>query len=137
MTVEAPAKGGSFADGDETVHFCAQKCREKYAADPAAWREAVDPVCGGKVHRTRSFPKRIEGKPFFFCSEAHREKFQAAAPELPKGTREEVTLDLEGMTCATCALTIEKALRGVAGVKRADVNFAAETAQVAGRVDLG
>ncbi|HWH07760.1 MAG TPA: heavy metal translocating P-type ATPase [Candidatus Thermoplasmatota archaeon] len=51
-----------------------------------------------------------------------------------------VTLKLTGMTCANCAQTIEKALRGTPGVKAASVNLATETAnvQVAGaaRADL-
>jgi P-type Cu+ transporter len=135
----AQPQGGSFADGAEVVHFCNPRCREKYAAAPAAYRESVDPVCGITVHRTRSFPKRVAGKPLFFCSAACRDRQPAelapAAP-LPSGVREEVTLDLEGMTCASCALTIEKALGGVTGVREATVNFAAETAHVKGRVEL-
>jgi Cu+-exporting ATPase len=35
-----------------------------------------------------------------------------------------------GMTCATCAATIEKALSGAEGVKRAGVNLATETASI-------
>ncbi|MHB8947141.1 MAG: cation transporter, partial [Bacillota bacterium] len=38
-----------------------------------------------------------------------------------------VTLDLGGMTCATCAARIEKELNKVAGAK-ANVNFATEKA---------
>jgi Cu+-exporting ATPase len=141
MTVGAEApKGGSFSDGDEVVHFCAVKCREKYAADPAAWRTAVDPVCGMTVKRTRSFPRRVDGKPSFFCSEACRDKF-VAPPETPATTPTapaqagDVTLELGGMTCASCALTIEKALSSVPGVASAAVNFAAERARVRGQVD--
>ncbi|MBP7280622.1 MAG: copper-translocating P-type ATPase [Leptospiraceae bacterium] len=43
---------------------------------------------------------------------------------------QEITLDLFGMTCANCALRIEKGLRKVAGVEDARVNFARETAYV-------
>ncbi len=39
-------------------------------------------------------------------------------------------LDLEGMTCASCALRIEKGLNKVPGVKDASVNFATEQATV-------
>ena len=41
---------------------------------------------------------------------------------------------IEGMHCASCAVKIEKALGGVAGVTKASVNFATETAQVEGSV---
>jgi Cu+-exporting ATPase len=43
---------------------------------------------------------------------------------------QEVTLDLFGMTCANCALRIEKGLSKVTGVEEARVNFAGETAYV-------
>ncbi|MFN3310481.1 MAG: heavy metal translocating P-type ATPase [Thermomonas sp.] len=39
-------------------------------------------------------------------------------------------LDIEGMTCASCAGRIEKALRKVEGVREASVNLATETAAV-------
>ncbi|MFH1327340.1 MAG: heavy metal translocating P-type ATPase [Candidatus Bathyarchaeota archaeon] len=38
--------------------------------------------------------------------------------------KEEVSLDISGMTCASCALNIEKALSKVGGVSSASVNFA-------------
>lgn len=40
------------------------------------------------------------------------------------------TLDVSGMTCANCALRIEKGLSKLPGVKSATVNFALETATV-------
>ena len=39
-------------------------------------------------------------------------------------------LTVSGMTCASCVGRVEKALRGVAGVTKADVNLATETAHV-------
>ncbi len=39
-------------------------------------------------------------------------------------------LALEGMTCASCAMRIEKSLKKVPGVKEASVNFATEQATV-------
>jgi len=43
---------------------------------------------------------------------------------------ERVVLPIEGMTCATCAQKIEKALRKLEGVIKASVNLAAEEAMV-------
>src|SRR5216683_7131567 len=45
------------------------------------------------------------------------------APVEPE-TESQVTLDLEGMTCASCAMRIEKGLKKVPGIKDASVNFA-------------
>ncbi len=41
-----------------------------------------------------------------------------------------VTLDIAGMTCASCVRRVERALSKVEGVETASVNFAAETARV-------
>jgi Cu+-exporting ATPase len=42
-----------------------------------------------------------------------------------------VTVEVEGMHCASCVSRIESALRGVGGVCDASVNLAAEQAEVA------
>jgi Cu+-exporting ATPase len=42
------------------------------------------------------------------------------------GEKEKAELKISGMTCATCAVTIEKSLQGVEGVKSADVNLGLE-----------
>jgi Cu+-exporting ATPase len=44
--------------------------------------------------------------------------------------REKLTLPLQGMTCASCAATIEKALYGTPGVFRANVNLASEKVKI-------
>src|SRR2546425_2139335 len=46
------------------------------------------------------------------------------------GAESRATLALEGMTCASCAMRIEKGLKKVPGVKDASVNFATEHAAV-------
>jgi len=42
----------------------------------------------------------------------------------------EIVIKIEGMSCASCAMRIEKTLRSLNGVKSATVNFAMETATV-------
>jgi P-type Cu+ transporter len=44
--------------------------------------------------------------------------------------REDVTLSIEGMTCASCVGRVEKTLIDVAGVEAASVNLATETAHI-------
>ncbi|MFT7687745.1 MAG: Cu+-exporting ATPase [Candidatus Azotimanducaceae bacterium] len=46
-------------------------------------------------------------------------------------------LQIEGMSCASCVSSVERALRSVSGVRDAVVNFADETAHVTGLVPLG
>lgn len=40
------------------------------------------------------------------------------------------TFVIENMTCATCPITVRKAMQGVEGVKSVDVDFGAKTATV-------
>ncbi len=51
----------------------------------------------------------------------------AIAPELLTRSLERTSFRVEGMHCATCVFTIEKALRKEAGVGRANVNLATES----------
>ena len=46
--------------------------------------------------------------------------------EKGKAGQEKIELKISGMTCATCAVTIEKSLQGVEGVRKADVNLGLE-----------
>ncbi|HDR9249952.1 heavy metal translocating P-type ATPase [Burkholderia vietnamiensis] len=48
-----------------------------------------------------------------------------------------IELDIDGMTCASCAGRVEKALGKVPGVTRASVNLATERASIAATMDVG
>src|SRR5579863_9261798 len=61
--------------------------------------------------------------------EALAKAIERAGYEVAKEQRE---LTISGMTCATCAGRVEKALRSVPGVAQADVNLATEKASVRG-----
>ncbi|RJP76492.1 MAG: copper-translocating P-type ATPase [Desulfobacteraceae bacterium] len=50
-------------------------------------------------------------------------------------TEQTITIPITGMTCANCAMNIERSLKKVDGVREVSVNFAAEKAQV--RYDPG
>ena len=47
-------------------------------------------------------------------------------------TQGSITLDVEGMTCASCVSRVEKALQRVPGVAKATVNLATQTATIGG-----
>src|SRR5713226_3565021 len=58
------------------------------------------------------------------------EKVGESLPRPDSMTESRTTLALEGMTCASCAMRIEKGLKKVPGVKEASVNLASEQASV-------
>jgi mercuric ion binding protein len=47
-----------------------------------------------------------------------------------KNSSQSVTLDMQNMTCAMCKFTIKKALQGVEGVQKVDVDFDSKMATV-------
>jgi P-type Cu+ transporter len=54
----------------------------------------------------------------------------AVVSQMQPGAESHATLTLEGMTCASCAMRIEKGLKKVPGIKDASVNLATEQATV-------
>uniref|UniRef100_A0A7C4CCF3 P-type Cu(+) transporter n=1 Tax=candidate division WOR-3 bacterium TaxID=2052148 RepID=A0A7C4CCF3_UNCW3 len=109
----------------------------------------VDPVCKMQVREgTEAGKWEYRGTTYYFCNVSCLKRFQAEPerflatgaagtrmdehiPEKAKtGRIETATIGVGGMSCASCVLTIEKALNRLPGVRLAVVNFAAEKAVV-------
>jgi P-type Cu+ transporter len=110
-----------------------------------------DPVCGMAVdEKQAAATSTYKGKTYYFCAPSCKEKFDQspekylteannrrtaqAGQETVPGARKEgghrVILPIRGMSCASCAVNIEKGLSQVEGVVDANVNFATEKATV-------
>jgi len=122
MTVEPEKAAGDFTYSGRTYYFCNVNCRKKFAANPEEFLHEGE----GK--------DRGQGGPEPAAASASGKTGAAPAPEprARKGTAptKSITLAITGMNCASCAAKIEKGLRGVPGVLKASVNFAAEKATV-------
>ncbi|CDX57277.1 Copper-transporting P-type ATPase [Mesorhizobium plurifarium] len=123
MTVD-PAAGKPTAEhGGRTFHFCSERCRAKFQAEPDSYLTATDPVCGMNVDRASAKHfVRHEGQGFYFCSagckakfEAEPAKYLAGRPEpqpMPKGTQytcpmhPEIIRDKPG-SCPICGMALE------------------------------
>jgi Cu+-exporting ATPase len=109
-----------------------------------------DPVCGMDVEEaSAAATSEYKGKTYYFCATSCKEKFeqspekyieaatdlhtahavQETAPSTHKGG-ERVDLPIRGMSCASCAVNIQKGLSHMDGVVDANVNFATEKATV-------
>jgi Cu+-exporting ATPase len=92
-----------------------------------------DPICGmdvdtKKVEQTGLVAVR-EGKKYYFCSQNCKDKFTGKKKE-EKDALNKITIGINGMHCASCAMNIEKALKKTKGVTDANVNFATEKATI-------
>ncbi len=108
---------------------------------------AKDPVCGMDVApESAAATVEYKGKTYYFCNVNCKNSFEKeperyleeeeeeegeespSSPPQEAGGRSSVTIDIKGMSCASCAARIEKALGSIDGVVKAEVNFAAERA---------
>lgn len=100
MEITEQEEAGHFDFKGTTYHFCNTSCLEKFKADPEKFLDKPD----------FSLPVDMVKKTV--------------------GKTDNITLPVSGMSCASCVLTIEKAVNSLPGVARATVNFAAEKAIV-------
>jgi P-type Cu+ transporter len=100
-----------------------------------------DTICGMEIEEKKAeFMLAIEGKKHYFCSKNCYEKFRNKKEDSKSSKyeknhhhnskTEKTILKIKGMDCASCAVTIEKALKKIKGVTNASVNFAAERCEV-------
>ncbi|MBZ9798891.1 heavy metal translocating P-type ATPase [Mesorhizobium sp. ES1-4] len=123
MTVDPAASKPTSEHGGRLYHFCSERCRSKFQAEPESYLTATDPVCGMSVDRsTAKHFARHESQGFYFCSAGCKAKFEAApqtylggrpaAAPMPKGTQytcpmhPEIIRDKPG-SCPICGMALE------------------------------
>ena len=87
MQVEKELAPATARSGGQTIYFCSDRCRGRFAADPARFRprsedrstkrymgrqimvEAIDPICGMTVDtESAAATREYEGKTYCFCN---------------------------------------------------------------------
>jgi Cu+-exporting ATPase len=100
---------------------------------------ARDPVCGMEIESPSQHHSMYRGSTYDFCSSACKAKFDSYpghfvhAPDAAKPSNittasgnEKLSIPIVDMDCAACVVTIEKAVRALPGVARANVNYSTE-----------
>ena len=103
MIIEEQAAAATAEYKGKKYFFCAKHCQETFLTSPEKYLETVTDSDSAVEKKT------LEHKPAQLVS---------------------AILPVTGMSCASCALKIEKTLRKVPGVSTSAVNFAAEQATV-------
>ncbi|MBS2027070.1 MAG: cadmium-translocating P-type ATPase [Deltaproteobacteria bacterium] len=139
MLVGESPRGGTLVHAGVTYGFCNPKCRAKFETDPdgVLAAPAEDPVCHRPVDRTHAPHVDHDGVRWYFdgpdCAAKFSANPEAALAEPAVATSPTVNLlhlDIQGMTCASCAITVQKAIAKVPGVQQASVNLATRRAEV-------
>jgi Cu+-exporting ATPase len=103
---------------------------------------AKDPVCGMTVDPKKALSGKKNGKTYYFCSQHCKDTFLGNKKHTKHEhhrmhhmnkdvkSNKKISVDIGGMHCASCALSIEHGLKGTQGVKSAIVNFATKKATI-------
>ncbi len=125
MTVTEGREAGKWDYRGETYYFCNTSCLKRFQAEPERF------LAGQTKSEVRS--QMAEGRMEEAPSGRRMAGSELPEPVLDKGQLgklETAVIGVAGMSCASCVLTVEKALARLPGVKSAVVNFAAEKAIV-------
>jgi len=99
-------------------YFCAEVCKQKFDENPEKYVKPEEGVAEevGKDEKQRELkPSDEDGPGLKKTAEANKER---------------IDLPIVGMSCASCASTIQKGLSKIKGVNKANVNFATSKATV-------
>ncbi|WP_078062852.1 heavy metal translocating P-type ATPase [Solirubrum puertoriconensis] len=120
MSVDATkATHRSHHAGQDHV-FCSASCKLKFDASPGAYLQPEPAMAVAEASTAQHLGRTHHPTP--------APPAPMSAPSQPTRTE---TLDIEGMTCASCVNFVERALNRTPGVERAVVNLATEKATVA------
>lgn len=109
MEVKEEEAAGFSLYKDKKYYFCSQNCKEKFDENPEEYLKSEE------REKEQVLPeKEVEPEP----EQEHEEK------------SERIDIPIVGMSCASCASTIQRGLAGLKGVEKANVNFATSRATV-------
>jgi len=113
MEIEDSTAAGKTQYQGTTYYFCHVNCKNKFDKQPEKFINSAGQDRNERVPQLHSQQDTITGK------------------DLPiQAQFREVDLPISGMSCASCAVTIEKTLKSESGIKDASVNFASQKAHV-------
>ncbi len=105
---EEEAAGFSLYKGKK-YHFCSKSCKENFDENPEKYLNPEEREKENVLPEVEMMPE----------------------PEMENEAKSErIDLPIVGMSCASCASTIQRGLAGLKGVKKANVNFATSKATV-------
>jgi Cu+-exporting ATPase len=97
-------------------YFCSKTCKKKFDGTPEKYIESEEKEKGESSSEDDDSQSEIEKK--------------SSGEKVDKAKSERIDIPIVGMSCASCASTIQRGLTGINGVEKANVNFANSKATV-------
>ena len=142
MSVDPARAAAKRQRAGRQFYFCAPECAERFDRDPAVYasrkRRREGMPGSGSPKGPSPFLRPGKTLPLFTKAKDARPGAPSSPPppaahRMPRReTGETLALAVEGMHCASCVSTIERALSAVPGVHEASVNLATARATVRG-----
>jgi P-type Cu+ transporter len=128
MEVEPAAAAASKVHGGKTYFFCAPGCAAAFEKNPEKYLRS------SRQSGRRQLPmfQQVDSRQSTVDSRKTSSVSSSAQRPAPGAQPGRLSLAVEGMHCASCVATIERALREVPGVASASVNLGTARAEVEG-----
>jgi Cu+-exporting ATPase len=132
MKVKEGSEAGKHEHEGKTYYFCNARCLERFKAEPERFLGQKSEARSQKpnVKTSGEGGSSVERQASSVVRDASSVIPEPVLEKPELGKTDTATIAVGGMSCASCVLTIEKALARLPGVKVATVNFAAEKAIV-------
>jgi Cu+-exporting ATPase len=112
MNIREEETAGSSVYKEKNYYFCSRACKRKFDENPEEYLKPA-PNAAKREKKNQSLLQRPE-----------------SSKKVPEPKLERIDIPIAGMSCASCATTIQKGLSGLKGVDKSNVNFATSRATV-------
>jgi Cu+-exporting ATPase len=129
MEIKEEEAAASSVYKGKKYYFCSKICKKKFDETPEKYIESEE-------KEKKSPPQHDESSPEEQDSSSAEEKplpeteKRSGEEKAPQAKSERIDLPIMGMSCASCASTIQRGLADLKGVEKANVNFATSKATV-------
>jgi Cu+-exporting ATPase len=129
MEIKEEEAAASSVYKGKKYYFCSKICKKKFDETPEKYIESEEKEKKSSPEEDESSPEEEDSSPAEEKPLPETEK-RSAEERAPQAKSERIDLPIMGMSCASCASTIQRGLAGLKGVEKANVNFATSKATV-------
>jgi Cu+-exporting ATPase len=120
MEIKEEEAAASSVYKGKKYYFCSKICKKKFDETPEKYIESEEKEKKSSPEEDESSPEEEDSSPAEEKPLPETEK-RSAEERAPQAKSERIDLPIMGMSCASCASTIQRGLAGLKGVEKANV----------------